>query len=429
MLKRISLMYTLLLSIGMAHGEQLLDRVVAVVNNSVITASELNAHVAASKQQILAQGQQLPAEKELKKQVLQHLINQDLQLQMAKQNNITVEDKELDEAIAQIATTNHIELSALKDAIVKEGMSWDTYRNNIRKEMLIGRLQQKAVGKDVLVTNEQVEQFLKAAPVIDTSKVSYHLQNLVVPVADDATLAQVDKARTFATKLMKKINKDSDFERLAVAESSPDYILETNDLGERHLAELPELYAAAVVKMSPGQVSGPIRAGNGYQIIKLVSIDGNELHHVVTQTHVRHILLKPDSSMLPEEAKKQVRNIYQQITSGKDFATMAKQYSLDIASAVKGGDLGWVSPGELVPEFEKEMNSLPLHRLSKPVKSKFGWHLIEVLERRQKDDSIAFRKQQAQQLLQQRKFSELVQNWQQHIRAEAYIKIMDKDLA
>lgn len=428
MLKKIALVCAMCAGIGVAEGKQLLDKVVAVVNNSVITASELNAQVELSKKQIVAQGMPLPEDVILRKQVLQHLIDVDLQLQMATQYNISIESNELSEAIDKIAVANHLDISQLKEAIVKEGMSWDDYRHNIRKEMIISRLQQRAVGKEVVVTNEQVEHYLKTAGQVDNSALTYRIQNIVIPLSEEPTLEQVKKAKDYVKQIVTKIKQGKDFSRLAIEESSGEMALEGGDLGERHLAELPDIFAKEVVHMKIGQVVGPLRTGNGFQFIKLVAISGDNQQHIVTETHVRHILVKPDASMLPDEAKKQIQNIYQQIKAGKDFALMAKQYSLDAASAIKGGDLGWVVPGELVPEFEKVMNGLPLHRISKPVKSKFGWHLIEVLERKQKDDSVAFKKQQIRQFLQQRKFTELVQNWQQHIRSEAYVNIIDKDL-
>ena len=429
MLKRIALICVLGSIMSLAQGKQLLDKVVAVVNNGVITASELNAQVELSKQQIIAQKLELPKETALRKQVLQHLIDVDLQLQMAKQSGITVDSTELNEAIERIATANHISLTQLREEITKQGISWQEYRRNIRKEMIISRLQQKAVGKDVSVTNEQVEQYLKTDEHVDTSALTYHLQNIVVPLSEEPTTEEVKRARSTANQLLMKIKKGEDFSRLAIEESSGEVALEGGDLGVRHLAELPEVFSKEVVLMKAGQVSGPIRTGNGFQLIKLIAIGGANQKHVITQTHVRHILIKPDASMLPSEALKQANNIYQQLKAGKDFALMAKQYSVDSGSAIKGGDLGWVNPGELVPEFEKTMNDLAINKISQPVKSQFGWHLIQVLARKQKDDSQAFKKQQVRQFLQQRKFAEAVQNWQQHIRGEAYINILDKDLA
>lgn len=430
MFKKLILL-TLVLCSGasLAQGKQLLDKVVAVVNNGVITASELNKQVELTKQQILAQKVQLPEESILRKQVLQHLIDIDLQMQTAKQTGLTVDASELDSAIERIASMNHISLDQLQAEIKKQGMDWKEYRNNIHKEMLISHLQQKAVGQEVVVTNEQVEQYLKTENTIDHTNTTFHLQNIVIPLNEEPSSEQVKKAKTVALGLLKKINKGDDFSRLAIEMSSGEFALEGGDLGERHLAELPEIFAKEVVKMKMGQVVGPLRTGNGYQLIKLVAIGGEDQHHIVTQTQVRHILLKPDASMLPSEAMKQMDNIYQQILSGKDFAIMAKQYSVDASTAVKGGDLGWVSPGELVPEFEKTMNELPLHKVSHPVKTQFGWHLIEVIARKQKDDSAAFKKQKVRQFLQQRKFAEAVQNWQQHLRSEAYIHIIEKDLA
>lgn len=200
-------------------------------------------------------------------------------------------------------------------------------------------------------------------------------------------------------------------------------------MGERHLAELPDVFAKKVISMQVGEVSGPIRTGNGFQLIKLVALVGENDRHEVTKTRVRHILMKQDASMTEAAALKQMNNIYQQLKSGKNFALMAKQYSVDAASAVQGGDLGWVTSDELVPSFAKAMDGLAVNTISKPVKSPFGWHIIQVLERKVMDDSVAYQRQQIRQFLQQRKFTEAVQNWQQHIRADAYIQIVEKELA
>ncbi|MFI4955123.1 MAG: peptidylprolyl isomerase [Gammaproteobacteria bacterium] len=429
MVKKIALMCVLFSGVCFAESKQMLDKVVAVVNNGVITSSELEAQVALSKKQIIAQKVQMPSDSVLRKQVLQHLIDVDLQIQMAKQHNITVDTKELNQAIEKIATMNHITLTQLREEIGKQGMRWEDYRQNIRKELLISQLQQKAVGQDIQVKNEQVEDYLKTATQSINPDATYRLQNIVIPVPEEPSTEQLKKARNNAVQLLTKIKKGEDFSRIAIEESSGELALEGGDLGDRHLAELPEIFAKEVVRMKVGEVAGPLRTGNGFQLIKLVATTGDNQHHMITQTHVRHILLKPDPSMLPSDSKKQVNNIYQQLKSGKDFALMAKQYSLDAGSAIKGGDLGWVSPGELVPEFEKTMNNLPLHTVSHPVKTQFGWHIMEVIARKQKDDSEAFKKQEVRKFLQQRKFAEAVQNWQQHIRTEAYINIVDKGLA
>ncbi len=431
MYKKIALIGIFLAMVGVSQAKQLLDKVVAVVNNGVITSSELDKQVEQTKKQLAAQHIELPPENVLRKQVLQHLIDVDLQIQMAKQNGLSVDDAELDQAIERIAVANHASVSQMREEIAKQGMGWSEYRENIRKEMLLSNLQQKAVGREVMITNEQVEQFLKIEGElpVDRTHVTYHLQNVIIPLNDEPTPEQVKKAQKKAESLLASLQKGADLNHAVIEQSNNEFSLESGDLGERHLAELPELFAKEVIHMKVGQVAGPLRAGNGFQLIKLVAIRGDNQHHVVTLTHVRHILLKPDAGMLPEDAKKHVNNIYQLLKAGKDFAKMAKRYSLDTASAAKGGDLGWVNPGELVPEFEKAMNKLPLNQVSTPVKTQFGWHLIEVLGRKQQDDSVAYKKQQIRQYLHQKKFAEAVQNWQQHIRTDAYVNIIEKDLA
>lgn len=430
MFKKIILLTLLLVFITTTYSKQLLDKVIAVVDNGVITSSELNKQVEITKRQITAQNLPLPLPLAIRKQALQELINLHLQLQMAKQYSISIDNNEVNQAIERIAAMNHITLVEMQEEIKKQGMNWDEYHENIRKEILLSNLQQKVVGREVTITNDQVEHYLNTEGTIpdDRTQLTFHLKNIIVPVSENPSVDELQKARTEATRIIKQLKHASEFTHLLINRPKSTFVLEDNDLGERHLAEYPELYAKELVSMQEGQIVGPLKAGNGFHILKLVSIGGKS-SHLVNLTHVRHILLKPDANMLAEDAKKQVYNIYQQLKSGKNFETMAKQYSLDTASAVKGGDLGWVTPGELVPEFEKTMNHLPLNQISTPVKTQFGWHLIEVLGRKQQDDSKAFRKQQIRQYLHQKKFLEAVQNWQQHIRADAYIHVIDKDLA
>lgn len=411
---------------GYSESVQSLDKVVAIVNDNVITSSELDRQVELMRQQMMAKHLEMPTEAALRKQVLQHLINVDLELQIAKHNAIAIDNKELDDTIVTIAASNKLTLSQLREAVEKSGLNWETYRDNLRKEMLISRVQQHAVSKDITVTSKQVDDYLKTTKQIDNPQRTYRLQNIVIPLPEEPTTEQVTKAKKKAQELLTKIQNGADFGRIAIEESSGEYALEGGDLGDRHLAELPELFASEVMGMKIGDAAGPIRTGNGYQLIKLIAVAGDDGHHQVTKTHVRHILLKQAASMTAEEAKRQANNIYEQLKSGKDFALMAKQYSLDAASAAKGGDLGWVTGDELVPQFATAMNGLPLHTISKPVKSAFGWHLIEVLERKTMDDSQSYQRHQVKMFLQQRKFTDAVQNWQQHLRSEAYIKIMDK---
>lgn len=414
---------------GFADEKETLDKVVAIVNEEVITQSELDTQIELIRNQLISKNVKIPTEDVLRKQVLQHLIDVTLQLQLAKNNGVTVDSTELETTINKIAEDNKLTLSTLRQELAKQGMTWEMYRDNLRKEMIIARMQQKAIGKDIEITPQQVDDYLHTALAQAKEYLRYRVQNIVIPLSEEPTTQQINKAYAKAKFLLEKIKKGEDFSLLAVSESSDEYALEGGDLGERYLAELPEIFAKQVVKMQPGEVSGPIRAGNGFQLIKLVSTTDAQERHQVTKTHVRHILLKQDVSMTNDEALKQVNSLYEQLKSGKDFALMAKQYSLDSSSAVKGGDLGWVVPEELVKPFADAMAELPLHTISKPVKSQFGWHLIEVLDRKITDDSEAFKRQQVRMLLHQRKFNEAVQNWQQHLRTQSYVNIVDKKLA
>ena len=405
-----------------------LDRVVAIINDGVITASELSTQTELLRQQIQAKKMPVPAESVLRKQVLQHLIDVDLELQLAKQNGIAITDAEVSDAIAKIAEDNHLSQAELKNALATQGLSWKSYHENLRKEILIARVQQKAVAREINVTPKQVEDYLKTAKE-DKSNFTYHLQNILIPLSEKPTTEELQKAEAKAKQLLVKIKQGEDFSQLALAETSDELALEGGDLGERHLAELPPLFAEKIQTMHTNQVLGPVRTENGLHLLKLVGVGGHTEKHVFMKTHVRHILVKQDANRTSAEAKRQAQNVYQQLKAGKDFSLMAKQYSLDVSSAVKGGDLGWVSSGDLVPAFEKNMNNLPLHTISKPFKTVYGWHVVEVLERKKVDDTAGVKRQQVRQFLQQKKFAEAVHNWQQHLRANAYIKIMDKSLA
>src|SRR3990167_5036220 len=317
MFKRMILLILLIPTWVMAEP---LDSVVAVVNEGVITSSELDTQVELLRHQFAAKGMKLPTEKVLRKQVLQHLIDVDVQLQLAKQNSLTIDDAELNETINRIAVSNKMTLDELRQAIEAQGLEWTVYRDNIRKEILISRVQQKAIGKDNTVTTQQIEDYLKSPAYQDKTQLLYHVQNIVIPLPSEPTTAELQKAQLKAEALRAKITKGSDFSQLALASSSGEFALEGGDLGERHLAELPEVFARQIVTMQSGEVSKPIRTGNGFQLIKLVSVGGEHVRHEVTKTHVRHILLKQDASMTFEEAQKQANNLYQQLKSGKDFA-------------------------------------------------------------------------------------------------------------
>lgn len=406
-----------------------LDAAVAEVNDAIITQSELEKHLYETKMQLAATHQQVPEEDVLRKKVLQHLIDVHLQLQVAKNNNIALEDEELDDIIRNVALQNKLTVDQLKEELTKHGLSWDNYRENLKKEVILTRTQQQAVGRDIRVSEKQVEDYLSEAKVDESHLKQYHLQNIVVPVSETPSAEEVAAAKRKAESLIQLIAKGADFSQLAITESSDEYALDGGDLGLRHLAELPEIFAKEVVNMKVNQVLGPLRAPNGWQIIKLVALNDDELHHQVVKTHVKHILIKPGAQMTEMEAERFIDNLSRQIKAGRKFDTLAKQYSVDAATAMKGGDMGWVVSNELVPQFSEVMDKLKEGQISEPVKTPFGWHIMQVLERKVEDDSQAFQRQKIRAMLQQKSFEQAVQVWQQHIRAQAYVHIIDKSLA
>lgn len=406
-----------------------LDTVVAEVNDSVITSSELEQHVAETKQQLSARQVAIPPDNVLRKQVLQHLIDVHLQLQLAKNNNMAVEDEELNDIIKNIALQNKLSIDDMREELTKHGMDWNHYRENLRKEILLSRVQQSAVGKDIHISESQVESYLKEAINEQTGQKKFHLQNILVPVSDEPSAEEVAASKQKADKLLALIKQGEDFSQMAIRESSDEYALEGGDLGERYLAELPDVFAKLVVGMKSGEVLGPIRTGNGWQLLKLVNVNDEELHHKIVKTHVKHILVKSGPQMTDEQAQHFIQNIYHQAKAGKSFDLLAKQYSVDAATAVKGGDMGWVISTELVPQFSTVMDKLTEGQISEPVKTPFGWHIMMVLERKIEDDSDAFQRQKVRAMLHQKRFNEAVESWQQHIRAQGFINIIDKSLA
>lgn len=411
----------------------LLDKIVAIVNDDVITENEVKKSIGLLEQQIQAQGMTLPQGQALKKAALERLISENLLLQLAKRNNLTVDEVDLNEALTKIAANNHLSLSELQEAVIsQEGLTWENYRESIRKEMLIAKLQQGAVSKDIHISKEQIENYLKTSVEEDRQKGRFHLQNLLIPLSEEPSPEELRQAQQKAEAILKKINqsKDKDLNRFALLESSFQYPIQSEDLGKRMLSELPGLFAREVVKMKVGEVIGPLRAGNGFQLIRLVGFEKGEVvpEAAFIKTHLRHILIKPGVNLTPKEAKKQAEHLFQQLKSGSSFEQMAKQYSSDLRSATNGGEL-WVSPGEWHPVLEKEIESMPLHQLSHPIQTALGWHLIEVLERKKVENLLDYQRQQARQVLFQRKFVEAAQQWQQHLRSLAYVKIMDENLA
>jgi peptidyl-prolyl cis-trans isomerase SurA len=401
-----------------------LDGIAAIVNKGVITNSELHQQMSVVEQQIKSSKMTPPSQAVLRKRVLQHLIDVDLQLQMAKQMGITVNNQQVTQAVAKIAQKNGISVAQLRHRVTKGGLSYKQYLANIKKQMTISQLQEAAVGKGIIITPAQVKQALSQYQSMSESRSIYHVKNILVPLDEAPAPSQVQAAKAKAQAIISRLNKGESFSKIAIAQSSGQSALQGGDLGWRKIMELPDIFAKHIRTMKPGQVAGPIRTPNGFHVIKLVAEKGVNNRHTVTLTHVRHILIKMDAAHTAKSVKHQLERIRAEIENGASFAKLAKRYSQDLGSADKGGDIGWVTSSQLVPNFAREMRHLKVKQISQPTQTQYGWHLIEVLGRRKVDDTKTIQKQQVRMMLFQRKFSTEVANWLQGLRGQAYVKVM-----
>lgn len=420
--KHITLFFFFYLSSILSVQAEPLDKIVAIVNDGVITKQELAQQVAIIARQIQQQQNVSQISPELlEKQVLQRMIDVELQLQLAKMNGVSISDQQLNTAIKNIATKHKVSLAEMKKSILAEGISWKKYRSDIRKELLLAKLQQESVG-EITVTDTQVEEYIKANKKNENTQ--YHLQDILLSLPEAPSSEILKKKQLQANDLINKLRKGADFSKAAVEFSNNEMALKGGDLGFRTLAALPKMFSKQVVSMKAGEIAGPLRAPNGLHIIKLVATKGQEqAKRYVTLTRVKHILLKVGPGVPSEQVETKIKNLALQIKRGRKFEDIAKNFSDDIGSAKQGGDLGWVHKGETVPEFEKTFQKLKEGQVSQPVKSGFGWHIIMVVGRKKVDDSVAYQKQQVRQALFHRKFQEAVANWLQQLKAGSYVQV------
>ncbi len=418
----------LALASGMARATpRLLDRIVAVVNDDVILQSELDDRVREIRQRLEQRKTRLPPLPQLRRQVLDRLVLERLQLQLADHNHIDVSDETLNATLRNLAAQNGMTLEQFRDALERQGQSYPAFRREIRREIRLRRLHQQMVGNRIDVTDQEIDQFL-ASHDSDFDRREYHLAHILIPVPEAASPEQIEAAKKKATRILSQLRKGADFAHTAVAESAGRKALEGGDLGWLKGRRLPSLFAQAVRTMKPGDISDLIRSPSGFHIIQLLGVRGGE-RHLVTQTHVRHILLKPDALQDSQRVRLRLQQLRQRILAGDDFATLAKAHSEDKVSAAKGGDLGWVGPGDLVPAFEQAMARLKPGEISPPVHTRFGWHIIQVLARRQHDSTRDFKRSQAREILRKRKFENELELWLRRLRDEAYVeyRLEDKD--
>jgi peptidyl-prolyl cis-trans isomerase SurA len=405
-------------------GGELLEGVAAVVDNGVVLKSELTDRVGIVVQNMRKQQEQQPAEQRrqlppqavVEQQVLDQLVLRELQLQRAKKVGITVSDDMLNNALARVAENLGYTLEELPTVLASENVSYSQYREDSRQDLMIEQLQQRDVVNRI--SPRELELCLAAREANQTNSFDYNISHILIGIPGNATPDQIEAARKKIDEIYSRLEAGEDFARLAVATSQAQTALDGGSLGWRKGAQLPTLFADTVVKMQPGEFSKPIQSAAGFQIVKLNDMRGAQ-RTTVQQTHVRHILLKPDKILDSAAVKQKIIGIRQQILNGGDFATLAHAQSEDPGSATDGGDLGWISPGELVPEFEKVLETLPLHQLQ----IRYGWHIAEVLDRREHDTTDEVKRDECGRSIRQSKAEEERELWLRKLRDQAYVDI------
>ncbi|WP_328184917.1 peptidylprolyl isomerase [Marinobacter sp. OP 3.4] len=420
---------TLLVALMMAVASvaqadrQPLDQVVAIVDDGVILQSELDARVNTIRSRLQGQGTGLPPRQVLEERVLDQLITENIQLQMADQMGMRVSDNELNETIDRIARGNNMTLQQFEEQLAVEGVTYQEAREQIRREMLVSRVQQRQVDSRVRVTDREVENYLEQTSDQTETTTEYQLAHILVSVDNFSDQEAVAQARQKAQRLQQEIAGGRDFQSAAVAESDASSALEGGVMGWRSRADLPSLVTDIVPELPLNQPSEVLQSGSGFHIVQVLDRRGGETRNMVEQARVRHILVRPTEVVSDAKAEQRINDIYQQLVNGADFGELAREFSDDPGSGSAGGDLGWVSPGQMVPAFEETMMNAPVGEFTRPFRSRFGWHILEVQERRNQDISEQVRASEARQALYRRKYETELQNWLQEIRDEAYVEI------
>lgn len=418
------LLALLMMAAAVAQADRMpLDRVVAIVDDGVILQSELDARVNTIRTRLEAQGTGLPPRQVLEERVLDQLITENIQLQMAEQMGMRVSDNELNETINRIARGNNMTVEQFEQQLAVEGVSYQEAREQIRREMLVSRVQQRRVDSRVRVTDRETENYLEQTSGEVETNAEYLLAHILVAVDNFADQDAVTQARDKARRLRREIAEGRDFQSAAVAESDASNALEGGVMGWRSQADLPSLVTNIVPDMALDEPSEVLQSGSGFHIVQVLDRRGGEARNMVEQARVRHILIRTTDVVSDAKAEQRINNVYLQLQNGGDFGELAREYSDDPGSGSAGGDLGWVSPGQMVPAFEEAMMNAPMGEYTRPFRSRFGWHILEVQERRNQDISDQVRSSEARQTLYRRKYETELQNWLQEIRDEAYVEI------
>lgn len=404
-----------------------MDRIVAVVDQSVITEQELSDRIKTVKAQLEKQGTQLPPDNILEKQILERLISDSLQVQFAAQTGLKVDNTQLDKTIERIAEQNKLSVPEFKLALEKDGVLFDKFREDIRTEVLLARLREREVDSRTNVTDAEIDNFLTTQAASGGDQGEYEVSHILIRTPEESAPETLQKLKAKAEEAIKKLQNGVSFAEVSANYSDAPNALEGGALGWKSAAQVPVLFADALKNMQVGDLSAPLRSPNGFHILKLTNKRGGSAALVIEQTHVRHILIKLNEVVSEADGKRKLEGIKERLDNkGVKFEDMARQYSED-GSANNGGDLGWVNPGDTVPQFEKVMNELKPNQISEPVRTPFGWHIIQVLERRQQDMSKEAARLKARQEIRARKSEEAYQDWIRELRDRAYVEMRLED--
>lgn len=421
---RAALACAALLSPGLAAAQPVaIDRVVAVVNDSVITSSELRDRIQQTVRQLQRQGVQLPEQDVLARQLLERLILERAQLKRAEETGLKVDDAMLARAVGRIAENNRISEEQLRATLQEDGISWNRFRNEVRTEILLSQLREREVESRVVVSEAEVDNFLASNPAA-FSGTEVRVAHILLRLPESPTQADVDAVSAKADEALRRLQAGEPFNSVATEFSEAPDAIEGGVLDWRDPNRLPGLFAEAVSRLKPGQISPVLRSAAGLHIVQLMEVRGTDGAGPLEmqQTHVRHILLRTSEVMSDQEAESRLQGLRERVVHGhEDFADLARANSADL-SAANGGDIGWVNPGDTVPEFERVMDSLTPMAVSEPVKSPFGWHLIQVVERRMQDVSQERKRNTARAALRERKADEAFDDWLRQLRDETYVE-------
>lgn len=403
-----------------------LDRIVAIVDQTVITEQELEGRIHTVTAQLKKQGTELPPENILRKQILERLISDALQLQYAAQTGLRVDDNQLDRTIERIAEQNKMTLTEFSEALAADGVSMRKFRADIRSEITIARLREREVESRVNVSESEIDNFLTTQASSSENQDEYEISHILVRTPEEGSTEDIQKAKAKVDEVIKALQQGESFSKVSASYSDAPNALEGGNLGWKTSAQVPSLFLEMLKQMQPGDISQPLRSPNGFHILKLTNKRGGNSPLVIEQTHARHILIKLSEIMSEKEAKQKMDGIKERLDNGEKFEVLARQYSED-GTASNGGDLGWVNPGDTVPQFEQAMNALQDNQISEPVLSPFGWHVIQVLERRKQDMSKEAARLKARQEIRARKADEAYQDWIRELRDRAFVELRLED--